>query len=200
MNASAVIFYFISAVILGAGLLAVTSGKIFRSAIWLLVSLVGIAALYFWMQVEFIAAVQIIVYVGGIVVLIIFSIFLTQQSGKDMPKPVFKRRLFSILAVLSGLGFTYNLINNYGFTTTSKPFSVPVAEIGTQMLSTTEHGYVLPFEVVSILLLAAMIGCIVIAMKPDGQNKIEETDNKNIAAGNINRVTTVAKTENLEEA
>ena len=86
MSASAIIFYAISALILGAGMLAVTSRKIFRSAIWLLSSLVGIAALYFWMQVEFIAAVQIAVYVGGIVVLIIFSIFLTQQSGKEMPK------------------------------------------------------------------------------------------------------------------
>ena len=75
MSASAIIFYVISAFILGMGLLAVTSRQIFRSAIWLLLSLVGIAALYFWMQVEFIAAVQIVVYVGGIVVLIIFSIF-----------------------------------------------------------------------------------------------------------------------------
>ena len=77
----------LSALILGGGLLAVTSRKIFRSAIWLLFSLIGIAGLYFWFQVDFIAAVQIIVYVGGIVVLIIFSIFLTQQSGKEMPNP-----------------------------------------------------------------------------------------------------------------
>ena len=100
MSGSAVIFYVISAFILGAGLLAVTSKKIFRAAIWLLFSLVGIAALYFWMQVEFIAAVQIIVYVGGIVVLIIFSIFLTQQSGKEMPKTAKGRNIFSILAYI----------------------------------------------------------------------------------------------------
>ncbi len=77
MNASQVIFYLISAFVLGMAVLAVTSRKIFRSAIWLLFSLAGVAALYFWMQVEFVAAVQIIVYVGGVVVLIIFSIFLT---------------------------------------------------------------------------------------------------------------------------
>ncbi|MGZ8544686.1 MAG: NADH-quinone oxidoreductase subunit J family protein, partial [Flavisolibacter sp.] len=88
MNATAIIFYAISTLILGAALLAVTSRKIFRSAIWLLFSLLGVAALYFWMQVEFIAAVQIIVYVGGIVVLIIFSIFLTQQSGSEMKRPL----------------------------------------------------------------------------------------------------------------
>ena len=173
MNASAIIFYAISAFILGAGLLAVTSRKIFRSAIWLLFSLVGIAALYFWMQVEFIAAVQIVVYVGGIVVLIIFSIFLTQESGKEMPKPQLRKTIFSILAVLFGFGASYNLISEYGFKPSAQPFTVSVSEMGTQMLSTTEHGYILPFEVVSMLLLAAMIGCIVIAMKPAGQKPEE---------------------------
>ena len=166
MPASQIIFYLISAVILGSGLLAVTSKKIFRSAIWLLGSLVGVAALYFWMQVEFIAAVQIVVYAGGIVVLIIFSIFLTQESGKELPKPGLRKTIFSILATVFGFAFSFNLINEYGFRpTTSQPFTVSVSEMGMQMLSTSEHGYILPFEVVSILLLAAMIGCIVIAMK-----------------------------------
>ncbi|HJW16711.1 MAG TPA: NADH-quinone oxidoreductase subunit J [Flavisolibacter sp.] len=172
MNASAIIFYAISAFLLGSGLLAVTSRKIFRSAIWLLFTLVGVAALYFWMDVNFIGAIQIIVYVGGIVVLIIFSIFLTQQSGKEMPKPMMKRTVFSILAALFGLGFSYNLISHYGFSTNSAtPFNVSVSEIGTQMLSTTSHGFVLPFEVVSMLLLAAMVGCIVIAMKTPEQKQ-----------------------------
>ncbi len=165
MNSSSIIFYLISAFILGTGILAVTTGKIFRSAIWLLFSLMGIAALYFWMQVEFIAAVQIIIYVGGIVVLIIFSIFLTQKSGEEMPKPVLKKSLFSLFAVCFGFAFTYLLIYRYGFYSGGNPFELRVADIGLQMLSTTEHGYILPFEVISILLLAAMIGCIVIAMK-----------------------------------
>ena len=166
MSASAFIFYAISAFTLGAGLLAVTSAKIFRSAIWLLFSLTGIAGLYFWMQVEFIAAVQIVVYVGGIVVLIIFSIFLTHDSGKEMKKPLLRQTIFSVLATLFGFAFTFNLVNKYGFGAAStKPFNVSVSNIGTQMLSTSDHGYILPFEVVSMLLLAAMIGCIVIAMR-----------------------------------
>src|SRR5947199_9249480 len=97
MTASAIIFYIISACILGAGLLAMTTRKIFRSAIWLLFSLIGVAALYFWLQVEFIAAVQIIVYVGGIVVVIIFSIFFTQQSGKEIPSQFLQRTIASVL-------------------------------------------------------------------------------------------------------
>src|SRR5437868_7187168 len=115
MSGSAIIFYIISAFILVGGLLAVTTRKIFRSAIWLLFSLVGIAGLFFWMQMNFIAAVQIIVYVGGIVVLIIFSIFLTQQSGNEMPKPIRSRGIFSILAALFGFGFTYTLIQGHSF-------------------------------------------------------------------------------------
>ncbi len=173
MNISAIIFYAISALILGAGILAVTSVKIFRSAIWLLFSLIGIAALYFWMQVEFIAAIQIVVYVGGIVILIIFSIFLTQQSGKDLPKPTLSKMVFSALAALFGIAFTFNLINHYGFNNISaSPFNVSVNEIGMQMLSTSSHGFILPFEVVSMLLLASMIGCIVIAMK---SNNLDST-------------------------
>ena len=176
MSASSIIFYCISAFILGAALLSVTTTKIFRAAIWLLFSLIGVAGLFFWMQVEFIAAVQIVVYVGGIVVLIIFSIFLTQQSGAEMPKPNIKRIIFSLLATLAGIGFTYNLIDQYGFNTTSaKPFAVSVSDIGTQMLSTTEPGFALPFEVVSMLLLAAMVGCIVIAMKPSNESFTDES-------------------------
>jgi NADH-quinone oxidoreductase subunit J len=175
MNASVIIFYIISAFILGAGLLAVTAKKIFRSAIFLLFSLVGIAALFFWMELEFVAAVQIIIYAGGIVVLIIFSIFLTQKSGEEMPEPLRNRAVFSALAVLLGFAFTFNLIYKYGFgRNTAQPFELKVSDIGAQMLSTKEHGFVLPFEVVSILLLAAMIGCIVIAMKSKpGEEKIQ---------------------------
>ena len=172
MNISSILFYAISAFILGAGILAVTSVKIFRSAIWLLFSLVGIAALYFWMQVEFIAAIQIVVYVGGIVVLIIFSIFLTQNSGKEMKSTPNGKKIFSALAALFGTAFIHNLIVHYdGFAFNSaEPFNPSVDEIGTQMLSTTSHGFILPFEVVSMLLLAAMIGCIVIAMRPAQSN------------------------------
>ena len=174
MSASAVVFYILSIFILTTGILAVTSRKIFRSAIWLLFCLTGIAGLYFWLQMEFIAAVQIVVYVGGIVVLIIFSIFLTQQSGKDLPAPIRSRAIFSVLAVCAGFVLTWLLLRypfgRRGHTVAgggagSMGVDASVGNIGAQMLSTSEHGYVLPFEVISILLLAAMIGCIVIAIK-----------------------------------
>jgi NADH-quinone oxidoreductase subunit J len=174
---SPVVFYILSVIILSAALLAVISRKIFRSAIWLLFALTGIAGLYFWLEMEFVAAVQIVVYVGGIVVLIIFSIFLTQQSGKDLPAPVRGRVIFPVLAVLAGFVLTCLMIRGYTFPR-DHPFVYDyawpdwgVSAIGAQLLSTKEHGYVLPFEVISVLLLAAMIGCIVIAMKSKPVNK-----------------------------
>lgn len=200
MNGSQIIFYLISAFVLGTAVLAVTTGKVFRSAIWLLFSLVGVAALYFWMQVEFVAAVQIIVYVGGVVVLIIFSIFLTQHSGGELPKPPLKRTLFSILAVLFGFAFSYRIIAEYSFPATSeKPFVVPVSAIGGQMLDTKQHGFVLPFEVVSMLLLAAMIGCIVIAMRSVPKGKAIEKPAMPVS-GNGGTIIQVAEpTKTMEE-
>ncbi len=165
MTASQIIFYIIAAFILGSAILSVTTTKIFRSAIWLLFSLIGVASLYFWLELEFIAAVQIVVYVGGIVVLIIFSIFLTQQSGKEMPKASLLRTISSVLAVMFGFALTYLLIYKNDFTGGDGKFDSSVSRIGNQMLETGEHGFALPFEVVSMLLLAAMIGCIVIAIK-----------------------------------
>lgn len=166
MDAKEIIFYLLAALTLGSGLLAVTSRKIFRAAIFLLFSLIGIAGFYFWLQYEFIAAVQIVVYVGGIVVLIIFSIFLTQQAGTDLPNPPLRRIVFSALAALFGLVFSWMLLSRHPFEPgTDSPMEATVSNIGSMMLNVNESGYALPFELVSILLLAAMIGCIVIAIK-----------------------------------
>jgi NADH-quinone oxidoreductase subunit J len=192
MSVSAVVFYILAFFILATGLLAVISRKIFRSAIWLLFSLTGIAGLYFWLQMEFIAAVQIVVYVGGIVVLIIFSIFLSQQSEKDLPVPVRGRQVVSALLVCVGFVLTCLLVGHYAFRPSGHSVAgagggagdmgvvtgggdmggnASVGNIGAQLLSTSEHGYVLPFEVVSILLLAAMIGCIAISIKIKPEDK-----------------------------
>ncbi len=152
--------------ILVFGVLTVTSHKIFRSAIYLLFTLINVAALYFYLQYEFIAAVQIVVYVGGIVVLIIFSLFLTHRVGSDLPAPSFLKMFFTFLAVLFGFGFAYYLLLAHEFPeTTIIGSSISMNSIGKAMLNYGEGGFVLPFEVVSVLLLAAMVGCIAIAFK-----------------------------------
>jgi NADH-quinone oxidoreductase subunit J len=94
MNGSTIIFYLLALLTLVCGILSVSTRQIFRAAIYLLFSLIGIAGIYFWLDYQFVAAVQIVVYVGGIVVLIIFSIFLTQQAGDKLPKQKIGRKLF----------------------------------------------------------------------------------------------------------
>jgi NADH-quinone oxidoreductase subunit J len=173
MNGSTIIFYLLAALTLGSGLLAVTTRHIFRAAIFLLFSLIGIAGLYFWMQYEFIAAVQIVVYVGGITVLIIFSIFLTQAAGEQMLTVKLGRQLFSALAAFCGFALVMlQLIKHDLIGTTDKAVEPTVVNIGTRMLSVDDNGgYSLPFEVISILLLAALIGCIVIALRTKPETK-----------------------------
>ena len=166
MTAQDIIFYLLAAFTLVTGFLAVTTTRIFRSAIFLLFSLIGIAGIYFWLEYEFIAAVQIVVYVGGIVVLIIFSIFLTQEAGANLPDTTMTKKITGGIAAACGFGFTLLQILQHNFTATTEHAIEPtVTNIGTRMLGVNEFGYSLPFEVVSILLLAAMIGCIVIALK-----------------------------------
>ncbi|MEO6490380.1 MAG: NADH-quinone oxidoreductase subunit J [Ferruginibacter sp.] len=166
MSGSSIIFYLLAAFTLVNAILAVSTRQIFRAAIFLLFSLIGIAGLYFWLQYEFIAAVQIIVYVGGITVLIIFSIFLTQQAGDLLPKQTIGRKIFSALAAFCGFALTMLQVYQHDFTGDySKPMKPSVVNIGNQMIGVDEGGYALPFEIVSILLLAALIGCIVIAMR-----------------------------------
>lgn len=172
MNGSTIIFYLLAALTLVCGILSVTTRQIFRAAIYLLFSLVGIAGIYFWLDYQFIAAVQIVVYVGGIVVLIIFSIFLTQEAGEKLPKQKIGRKIFSALAVFCGFALTILQVFQHSFSSsTAQPVPATVANIGTRMLSVEEDGYALPFEVVSILLLAALIGCIVIALRTKPETK-----------------------------
>jgi NADH-quinone oxidoreductase subunit J len=172
MSGSTIIFYLLAALTLVCGVLAVSARQIFRAAIFLLFSLVGIAGLYFWLQYEFIAAVQIVVYVGGIVVLIIFSIFLTQQAGEKLPRQGLGRKLFGALAAFCGFALVMTQVARHEFRAgTDTPVPVRMTEIGQRMIGTEQGGYALPFEVISMLLLAAMVGCIVIALrsKPEGE-------------------------------
>lgn len=175
MNGATIIFYLLAALTLGSGVIAVTTRHIFRAAISLLFSLIGVAGIYFWMDYQFIAAVQIVVYVGGIVVLIIFSIFLTQQSGEKLPQQKIGRLVFSALAAFCGFALTIVQVLQHSFTkSVAVPVDASVRNIGEELLSLDKNGYALPFEVVSMLLLAAMIGCIVIAMRTPGKKPKRE--------------------------
>jgi NADH-quinone oxidoreductase subunit J len=160
------IFYLVSSMILVFGVLTISTRQLFRSAIYLLFSLINVAALFFLMDNEFLAAVQVVVYVGGIIVLILFSLFLTQQAGLKLPLPGLGRSMMAGLLSFFGFVLLFSLLLAASPEADENSFSaITMKEIGFGLLNFGKNGYVLPFEVVSILLLAAMIGAIAIAFK-----------------------------------
>jgi NADH-quinone oxidoreductase subunit J len=147
-------------------ILTVTTRRILRAAVYLLFVLVSTSGLYFMLNYQFLAAVQLTLYAGGIVVLIIFSILLTSHISQQFEPAEIKKQVFSALAVIAGALLSIITILDYRFSATSEASKeVDMKLIGRSLLSVDYDGYVLPFEVISILLIAAMVAAIVVAKK-----------------------------------
>ena len=158
-----IIFYILAVIMIAFAIASVTSRKMLRSVIFLLFVLLGAAGLYFLLDYNFLAAVQLTVYAGGIVVLIIFSVLLVHhiEMELEVAKPI--KQLLTALLSLLGLGVFLFTIYTYPFAEAGVQTDTTVDAIGARLLSYGEGGFVLPFEVISILLLASMIGAIIIA-------------------------------------
>jgi NADH-quinone oxidoreductase subunit J len=179
MEANQIMFLLFSVMIIVFSLLTVTSRRILRAAVYLLFVLVSTSGLYFMLNYQFLAAVQLTLYAGGIVVLIIFSILLTSHIGQKFEAPGLKKVIFSAIAAIAGAILAIVTILDYEFSATKEAaLEMNMTTIGKSMLSLDYDGYVLPFEVISILLLAAMIGAIAIAKK-GGPKKSETTSINN---------------------
>jgi NADH-quinone oxidoreductase subunit J len=166
MSGNQLMFVLFSIVIIVFSVLTVTGRKILRSAVYLLFVLVSTSGLYFMLNYQFLAAVQLTLYAGGIVVLIIFSILLTSHINQKFEPVGWKKSLFSALAVIAGALITIITILDYQFSATMEAAKeVNMRLIGKSLLSVEYDGFVLPFEVISILLIAAMVAAIVIAKK-----------------------------------
>jgi NADH-quinone oxidoreductase subunit J len=147
-------------------ILTVTTRRILRAAVYLLFVLVSTSGLYFMLNYQFLAAVQLTLYAGGIVVLIIFSILLTSHISQQFEPAELKKQAFSALAAIAGALLSIITILDYKFSASAEAAKeVDMKLIGRSLLSVDYNGYVLPFEVISILLIAAMIAAIVVAKK-----------------------------------
>lgn len=171
MTSNQFMFFFFSAIIIVCSILTVTSRKILRAATYLLFVLVSTAGLYFLLRYNFMAAIQLALYAGGIVVLIIFSILLTSHIGDRLPSPGWKKALYAGVVSAFGAVMTLVVILQTNFQAASTSIErTEVRTIGENLLNTGKYGYALPFEVISILLLAVMIGAIVLAKKQEDQS------------------------------
>lgn len=179
MASNQIMFILFSAMIVVFSVLTVTTRKILRAAVFLLFVLVSTSGLYFMLNFQFLAAIQLTLYAGGIVVLIIFSILLTSHISQKFESPGIKKILASALASAAGAILSIITILDYNFSaTTEAAREIDMKVIGRSLLSVDYDGYVLPFEVISILLLAAMIGAIVIAKKGGPVKDVSPTLNQ----------------------
>lgn len=155
-------------VIIACSVLAVTSRKILRAATYLLFALFATAAVYFQLDYEFLGGVQIAVYAGGIVVLVVFAILLTTHPGDNTERLKSRSRMLGLIAGLATFAVgAFSLLSRCGALSHSHAAgsNPDMQQIGTAMLGTGHGGYLLPFEAISVLLLACIIGGIVVARK-----------------------------------
>ncbi len=164
---SIILYVVIALVMIACSVLAVTTRKILRAATYLLFTLFAAAALYFMLGYEFLGAVQIAVYAGGIVVLFVFAILLTSKPGDKAEKLTSKSHTLGMVAALAMLCVAgYGLVKQV-ISATAMPQMAEqtMAEVGETLMGTGHAQYLLPFEAVSVLLLACIIGGVVIARK-----------------------------------
>ena len=148
--------------------MAVTTRKILRAATYLLFTLFAAAVVYFMLDYEFLGAVQIAVYAGGIVVLFVFAILLTSRPGDNTERLTSKSRVLGAVAAVAMLLIAgYALVSRCCMAFAQKPaMEAPdMNAVGTALLGSGAGQYLLPFEAVSVLLLACIIGGVVIARK-----------------------------------
>ena len=166
MDINMIIFAGLAIVMIVSALFAVTSSKIMRATTLLLFVLFGTAGLYFMLHYNFLGAVQITVYPGGIVVLFIFAILLIGKGSVDVTQTSIRRYLAGMATALTGMALTIYLILNTGFASDKFTASgVEMKELGIALMGTDKFNYILPFEAMSILLLACTVGAIMIARK-----------------------------------
>lgn len=162
-----VVFYFLAVFISVCSILTVTTRHMVRSATYLLFTLFGTAGIYFLLGYTFLGSVQIMVYASGIVVLYVFSILLTSGEGDRTTKLKRSKLLAGLGATVGGAIIVVFITLKHKFlvTTDLVPLEINIKTIGHSMLSSDKFGYLLPFEAVSILLLACIVGGLVIARK-----------------------------------
>lgn len=167
MTTEFVVFSIIAVIIVVFSILAVTTRKIIHSAVFLLFVLLGTAGLYLLLEYHFLAATQVAVYAGGVMVLFIFSIFLTHNPGKEVQFEKPKRMFLSALIALVGLAICghviFKNINTFYLFLTNH--EIDMQHLGHTLMGTDKYQFMLPFEAVSLLLLACIIGAIMIARK-----------------------------------
>lgn len=159
-----VVFVLLGLITLGAALLCVTSRNVVRAALWLVLSLGALAGCYLVLTAELVAIVQLLIYLGAVVVLLLFGLMVTRAPiGPDPAMDTVNKPIAIAVAVATAALLCVLLVDAFRLSYVDFPADQGSAEaVGSALFRT----YVLPFEVLSVLLLAALIGAIVLS-RPD---------------------------------
>ena len=168
-------FCIFALIILGSAVMCVTTTRIMRAATFLLFVLFGIAGLYFLLDYTFLGAAQISVYAGGVTMVYIFAIQLvSKRTLQGLRERVSRSNVLrGILLSLVGLVTVVGVMLKNQFIASAccaGDSEVPMSTIGQALLGSEKYQYVLPFEFISVFLLACIIGGIVVARKEEENN------------------------------
>jgi NADH-quinone oxidoreductase subunit J len=165
MSGEQIIFLVVAFATLGSGFMVVTTRNMVHAALWLVATLFGVAMVFALLDAGFLAVVQVVVYIGAIAILFIFAVMLTRKDLLDQGPQMNRNWWFGALISVFMFGGLYFMLQ--GWTGLSKTASdIPsgfdaVSELGNALVS--PDAYVLPFEVASVLLVAALVGAVYVA-------------------------------------
>ena len=160
MTLQLIVFIVLALFIAVCSVLAVTTSRILRAATYLLFVLFGTAGIYFQLNYSFLGAVQLLIYAGGITVLYVFSILLTSSQGDKA------EMVAGAISTIAGLAIClFVMLKNEFLPSHFVHGELDVRTIGHALMGMEKYQYILPFEVISVLLLACIVGGILIARK-----------------------------------
>lgn len=163
-------FYIVAIGMVITALGVVTVRNILHAALLLVATFYGTVVLYLMLSAEFVAMTQLIVYIGGIVIVVVFTILLTSHLGETHVSAGPKRRIFSGLLAAGFMALFGRLILQSRDLLDARPVSseefASLDIVGQRLLSPSSNGFLLPFELISLLLLTAIVGALVIAERP----------------------------------
>jgi NADH-quinone oxidoreductase subunit J len=165
MTVVQIIFLLAAAMTLGSAVMVVIARRMIHAALWLVLALLGVAILFALLEIRFFAVVQVLIYIGAIAILIIFAVMLTRRSLEDVGPQLNRGWWAAVVACFGIFVGLVGVLSSWGkFSTITR--TIPVG--GEDVLSLGKafvdpSGYVIPFEVASVLLLAALVGAIFVA-------------------------------------
>lgn len=166
MDASQVIFILSAALIIASALMVVTTQNLVHAALWLISTLFGVAVLYALLEAGFLAVVQVVVYIGAIAIMFIFAVMLTRKEMRDKGAQLNSAWPFAALLAVVTFGGLFAILSKWDGLGRLPGDIAGSDEVLTRLgvALTSPDLFVLPFEVASILLLAALIGSVYVAM------------------------------------